>query len=172
MLEGGTMLDLARMFPPKRGSIAVWICLAVMAGACVPAPAPASPSAAASQDAPRTPEFSTTQVQPDLQSSPISTPVAADYECIGLDSALAQVAASPDPLEQARQSLLTIKDGKIQVVLLLSQEDTAFLQDYDVAIGTQSGMRVQAFVPPGRLCDLAKTDAVLAINLPAQAVPQ
>ncbi len=64
------------------------------------------------------------------------------------------------------------EDGKIQVVLVLSQEDTGFLKDYDVEIGTQSGTQVQVFVPPDRLCDLAKTDEVLAINLPAQAVPQ
>ena len=67
---------------------------------------------------------------------------------------------------------MTVKDGKIQVVLVLSQEDTGFLQDYDVEVGTQSGTQVQAFVSPDRLCDLAKTDEVLAINLPAQALTQ
>jgi hypothetical protein len=104
--------------------------------------------------------------------APEAAQPAAQSECPGLDSALAQVVASPDPLEQARQSLLTVKDGKIQVVLVLSQQDTGFLQDYDVEIGTQSGMQAQVFVSPDRLCDLAKTDEVLAINLPAQAVPQ
>ena len=116
-----------------------------------------------------TPEFSTTQVPSDLQAAP--EPVAAG-DCPGLDSTLAGVVASADPLAQAEQSLLTVKNGKIQVVLVLSQEDTGFLKDYDVEVGTQLGTQVQAFVPPGQLCDLAKTDEVLAINLPAQAITQ
>ena len=118
-----------------------------------------------------TPEFSTTQVPSDLRPRPSRRACRAG-DCPGLDSTLAQVAASPDPLAQAKQSLLTVKDGKIQVVLVLSQEDTGFLKDYDVEVGTQLGTQVQAFVPPGQLCDLAKTDEVLAINLPAQAITQ
>jgi hypothetical protein len=170
MLEGGTMLDLTRMFPPKLITIAVLVCLTTLMGACVAAPS--SQPDAAPQNAPRTPEFSTTQIPVDEMAAPEAAQPAAQSECPGLDSALAQVVASPDPLEQARQSLLTVKDGKIQVVLVLSQQDTGFLQDYDVEIGTQSGMQAQVFVSPDRLCDLAKTDEVLAINLPAQAVPQ
>jgi hypothetical protein len=106
-----------------------------------------------------------------LTAPEVAAPAAQD-DCPGLDSSLAQVAASPDPLEQARLSLMTVRDGKIQVVLVLSQEDTGFLQSYDVEIGAQAGTQVQAFVPPGRLCDLAKTDEVLAINPAAQAITQ
>ena len=72
----------------------------------------------------------------------------------------------------ARQLLLTVQDDKIQVVLLLNQADTSFLQPFGVEIGTQAEMRVQAFVPPGRLCDLARSGKVLAINLPAQGISQ
>jgi len=164
------MLDLTRMSPPNLISIAVLVCLIALMGACVSAP-PSQPDAV-QQNAPRTPEFSTTQIPVDAMVAPEAPQPAAQSECPGLDSTLAQVVASPDPLEQARQSLLTVKNDKIQVVLVLSQQDTSFLQDYDVEIGTQSGMQVQVFVPPDRLCDLAKTDEVLAINLPAQAVPQ
>jgi hypothetical protein len=166
------MLDLTRMFPPKFVSIVVLLCLTALNGACVALPSPSSPPAAVQQNAPPTPEFSTTQIPADKLVAPEAVEPVAQSDCSGLDSALAQVIASPDPLEQARQSLMTVKDGKIQVVLVLSQEDTTFLQDYEVEIGTQSGTQVQAFVPPDRLCDLAKTDEVLAINLPAQAVPQ
>jgi len=162
----------ARRLPAKLLLIAVWGCLVTLVGACVAAPPPTRQPEALSQDAPRTPELSTTQVQTGFQASPISTPVAADNDCPGLDSTLAQVAASPDPLEQARQSLLTVKNDKIQVVLLLSQQDADFLQSYDVEVGTQTGTQVQAFVPPGRLCDLAKTDEVLTISPAAQAIPQ
>jgi hypothetical protein len=173
MFEGGTMLHSARMLPSRLVIVAALLGLASLSGACVAVPSPSSQPDAAPQDAPRTPEFSTTQIPADKLVAPEVAEPAAQSDCPGLDSTLARVVASPDPLEQARQSLLTVKDGKIQVVLVLSQEeDTAFLQDYDVEIGSQSGTQVQAFVPPDRLCDLANTDEVLTISPAAQAVPQ
>ena len=159
------------MFPPKLVSVAVLLCLTALSARAW-LPVAASQPDAAPQNAPPTPEFSTMQIPADKLAAPEAAEPAATERLPGLDSTLAQVAASPDPLEQARQSLLTVKDGKIQVVLVLSQEDTGFLKDYDVEVGTQSGTQVQAFVPPGQLCDLAKTDEVLAINRPAQAVLQ
>lgn len=166
------MLHLVRMLPPKLSFIAVLLCLTALNGACVAVPFPSSQPDAAQQNAPPTPEFSTTQIPADKLVAPEGAAPATESECPGLDSALVQIIQSPDPVEQARQSLLQVKDGKIQVVLVLSQQDTSFLQGYDVEIGTQSDMQVQAFVPLGRLCDLAKTDEVLAIKLPAQAVTQ
>ena len=166
------MFHLTKMLPAKLVCVAVLFCLTALGGACVAAPAPSRQPDSAPQNAPPTPEFSTTQIPVDKLVAPEGAEAATKNDCPGLDSALTQVAASPDPLEQARQSLMTVKDGKIQVVLHLSQEDTGFLQNYDVEIGTQSGMLVQALVPPGQLCDLAKTDEVLAINPAAQAVPQ
>lgn len=166
------MLQSARRLTARFVLFAVWGCLVTLVGACMAAPPPTRQPDAASQDAPRTPEFSTIQVPSDLQMTPDGAASAGQNDCPGLDSALAAVVASPDPLEQARQSLLTVKDGKIQVVLLLSQEDAGFLQNYGVEIGTQTGTRVQAFVPPDRLCDLAKTDEVLTISPAAQAIPQ
>jgi hypothetical protein len=163
------MFHLTKILPANLVFVSVLLCLMVLGGACVATPAPSSQPDSAPQNAPPTPEFSTTQVPSDFQAAPEQP---AQGDCPGLDSTLARVVASPDPLEQARQSLLTVKDGKIQVVLVLNQEDVGFLQNYDVEIGTQSGTLVQALVPPGQLCDLAKTDEVLAINLPAQAVPQ
>ena len=163
------MLPPARLLLSKFIVVAGLLCLTALIGACVAAPSPSGPPDAAAQDAPPTPEFSTTQVSGELQVSPEA---AATGDCPGLDSTLAGVVASPDPLAQARQSLLTVKDGKIQVVLMLSQGDTSFLKDYDVEVGTQSGAQVQVFVAPDRLCDLAKSDEVVAINLPAQAVMQ
>jgi hypothetical protein len=163
------VLHSTRLLPSKLVVVAALFCLASMSGACVAVPSSPSQPNGAPQNAPPTPEFSTTQVPSGLQAAP--EPVAAG-DCPGLDSTLAGVVASADPLAQAEQSLLTVKNGKIQVVLVLSQEDTGFLKDYDVEVGTQLGTQVQAFVPPGQLCDLAKTDEVLAINLPAQAVTQ
>lgn len=166
------MFRLTDACPAKFVSIAALLCLAAVSAACVAVPSPSSQPDAVQQDAPRTPEFSTTEIPADKLTAPEVAAPAAQDDCPGLDSSLAQVAASPDPLEQARLSLMTVRDGKIQVVLVLSQEDTGFLQSYDVEIGAQAGTQVQAFVPPGRLCDLAKTDEVLAINPAAQAITQ
>ncbi len=163
------MLRSIGMFPSKFGFVAVLLCLTVLVGACVAVPSPSSQPDSAPQNAPPTPEFSTTQVTSDLQAAPEP---AVQGDCPGLDSTLARIASSPDPLEQAKQALLTVKNDRIQVVLVLSQADTGFLQNYDVEIGAQSGTQVQVFVPPGQLCDLAKRAEVLAINLPAQAVMQ
>ena len=166
------MLQPALRFQTRFPLVTVLVCLAALIGACVGAPPPAQQPDAAEQNAPPTPQFSTTEIPADKLTAPEVGAPAAQSDCPGLDSTLAHVAASPDPLEQARQSLLTVKDGRIQVVLVLSQPDTGFLRDYDVEIGTQTGSQVQAYVPPGRLCDLAKTDEVLTISPAAQAVPQ
>ncbi len=164
------MFRFTKAFPLRLLIVAMFVSLAVLAGACVGVPA-SPPPAPALQDAVRTPEFETQQLPPAAQAAPELSTRAKSNDCPGLDSALAQIAASPDPLAQARQLQLTIKNDKIQVVLLLNQADTSFLQSYDVEIGAQAEARVQAFAPPGRLCDLAKSGKVLRISLPAQAAP-
>jgi hypothetical protein len=75
-------------------------------------------------------------------------------------------------LEQAKRARLKVKEDKVHVLLVLAREDTRFLQAFGVEIGKQSGMQVQAFVPIDHLCDLAKSPEVLAIRLPAEAIPQ
>ncbi len=164
------MSRFVKTFPLRLMMVAIFVFVAVLAGACVAVPA--SPPAPALQDAAHTPEFETQQLPPDAQAAPDLSTRTKPSDCPGLDSALAQIAGSPDPLVEARQRQLTIKNDKIQVVLLLNQADISFLQSYDVEIGAQAEARVQAFVPPGRLCDLAKSGKVLKISLPAQAVPQ
>lgn len=93
-------------------------------------------------------------------------------DCPGVDSVLIQIAQAPDPPGHAKQLGLRVKEGKIHVLLILDRDDISFLQEFDVEIGNQLGKQVQAIVPIDRLCDLAKLDAVLAVYLPAQAVPQ
>ena len=56
--------------------------------------------------------------------------------------------------------------------MVLEDEDSGFLEDYDVEVGKQIGTQVQAFVPLARLCELASSDKVLAVRLPDQAVGQ
>jgi hypothetical protein len=119
-----------------------------------------------------TPAFETSEIGPEGQAlSGIPGPVKQN-ECPDLESTLFQVTQATDPLRLAEQLQLKVKGDKIQVLLILEGEDTSFLQNFGVEIGTQNGSQVQAFVPINKLCDLANTDEVLAIRLPARAMPQ
>ncbi len=157
------------------------LCLAAFAAACAPAPL-----APASQRTPRATSTSST-VQPTIVHLPTDQPVVltptttsgetgagrAPSDCAGLDATLSQVVASARPVERARQLLVPVKDGeKVQVVLTLQGPEIAFLARFDVEVGTVSGTTVQAYAPLARLCELVRTDEVLRIDLPAQAVTQ
>ena len=145
------------------------VLLTAATGACsAPTPAPI----AVQQNAPPTPAFSTAPAPPVLQVAPETSPLVTPVDCPGLDSVLAQVVGSPDPIALAQQLQIPVKDGRIQVVLTLNQPDASFLQSFDAEPGTQAGTLVQAYVPPARLCDIVKSGKVSAIGLPAQAVPQ
>ena len=91
---------------------------------------------------------------------------AKSTACPKLDSQLSQVLASDDPMKTAGQLGLSLLDQKIQVVIVLKGEDTAFLVEYDVNPGSQSGSELQAYASLNRLCDLSNRDEVLAIRLP------
>lgn len=163
------MFCFLKTFSGRLAPGAVLISLVVLAGSCITVP---STPAAAPQNAPPTPQFETTQVSPNLQVAPDMSPLAAPGACPGLDSALAQIVGSADPIAQARQLQLTVKDDKIQVVLNLKRPDASFLHGFDVEIGAQVDTRVQAFVAPDLLCDLLRSGEVLSIQLPSQGVPQ
>lgn len=90
--------------------------------------------------------------------------------CPKLDSLLNQVLSSDDPLKTAGQLGLSLLDQKIQVVIVLKGEDTAFLEEYEVDLGTQSGSELQVYASLSRLCDVSNRDEVLAIRLPTAAV--
>jgi len=123
------------------------------------------------QDAPPTPALDTIEVELD-QFSPKETERPTQEDCPGVDSQLFQVIQSPNPLELAEELQIRIKDDKVQVLLILADPDTGFLQRFQVEVGTQSSTKVQAFVPITQLCELASTDQVLAIRLPSGAAPQ
>ena len=151
--------------------LVVWLGLAALvalATACSPATEPSSitapkqaPGGLLEQDAPPTPAGKTIKV-PDQASLPTIERTSQE-DCPGVDSQLYQIIQAPDPQELARQFLVEIEDNKIHVLLVLADQDIAFLKDYDVQAGSQYGTRVQAFVPVNRLCELANTDRVLAI---------
>jgi hypothetical protein len=163
------MHRLAPAFRARFLLVPALVLLAAATGACrAPTPAPS----AVQQDAPRTPEFSTTLVSPVLQAAPEISPLVHPADCPGLQTVLAQIAGSPDPIALAQKLQIPVKDGKIQVVVTLNQPDAGFLQSFDAEPGGQAGMLVQAYVPPARLCDIATSGKVSVIRLPAQAVPQ
>jgi hypothetical protein len=120
------------------------------------------------QDATVSPSFATTALPPDAQESPPDLDPHKQSDCPKLDSTLAQIVRATNPMDLAQQLQLTIRDNKIQVLLILSQEDTGFLQDFQVEIGSQVGTSVQAFVLIDQLCRLANADSVLAIRTPSQ----
>ena len=126
----------------------------------------------AAQNAPPTPVFDTVEGDLDTEVSPDTIPSREPAECPDLDSTLFQLTRVSDPMWLAEQLGFRVTDGKVQVLLVLASEDTEFLRDWGVEPGTQSGTQVQAFVRVDQLCDLANTDAVLAIRPAAQAVLQ
>jgi hypothetical protein len=88
--------------------------------------------------------------------------------CPKLDSRLNQVSAAANPAAMAAALNLRLKDGKVQVRLLLGQADAGFLTSYGVELGSQSGQTIQAFVPLDRLCEIASLAQVVALQIPAQ----
>ena len=123
------------------------------------------------QDAPPTPELSTVQVDV-KEAPPLGGKGAAQKDCPGVQSQLAQIVRAPNAVDLAQQLGFKTKEEKIQVLLVLSDPDTAFLEGFEAEVGTQSGNQVQAFVPIDRVCELSGTEQVLAIRLPSGAVGQ
>lgn len=126
----------------------------------------------AAQNAPPTPVFDTVEGDLDTEVSPDTIPSREPGECPDLDSQLFRLTQVSNPIRLAEQLGFRVTDGRVQVLLILAREDTEFLRDWGVEPGTQSGTQVQAFVRVDQLCDLANTDAVLAIRPAVQAVLQ
>jgi hypothetical protein len=113
------------------------------------------------------------QASPESEASPTleaAAPQPAD--CPGLDSRLFQLTQAGEPLKLANQWQLKLKDGKVQVLLILADEDVTFLQNFDVEPDTQVGEKIQVFAPIPRLCDLANSPHVLAIRPPTPVFTQ
>ena len=120
------------------------------------------------QSVPSTPSFETIDVE-DTLTSPIESDRADRQDCPNVDSVLVDLVRAPDPLGVARQLGFKVHEGKIQVLVVLDQQDLGFLEPYGVEAGSRSGDQVQAFVPPGQLCALATADQVIAIRALGQA---
>jgi hypothetical protein len=97
-----------------------------------------------------------------------ASPAGAAPGCPKLVEPLKQLVQSSDPQEAAKALSLPLKDGKVQVVLVLTSEKTDFLKDFEVEIGSQAGNQVQAYVAIAQLCQLAQREQVQAIRIPGQ----
>ena len=155
----------------------VFVAIFTLETACSPrlsAPSTASsktaPVAGVIQDMPSTTEMISGIVSVAAQLPPADVPETKPAGCPKLDSQLNQLVQSADPLSMAKQLNLTVKQDKVQVLLVLASEDKAFLDDFTVEVGSQAGRQVQVFVAINQICDLASTDEVLAIRLPDQVI--
>lgn len=161
----------------RRFRLACCLALAALATlACSQANDPASepipkqePAGGLLQDEPHTQQLETIEVDID-KAPPLDLDKFKAAGCPKVESPLGQIVQSPNPLETAKQLGARIQEAKIQVLVVLKDENSGFLEAYDVEVGKQSGTQVQAFVPLSRLCELASSDSVLAIRLPNQAV--
>ncbi|MEM8533085.1 MAG: hypothetical protein AAGF95_19725, partial [Chloroflexota bacterium] len=115
-----------------------------------------------------------------IDQAPINPDIAASAEeakqqaqaCPNVETALLQLIGATESDSSTQHSQLTIQEDQVQVVLVLESEDTSFLENYDVEVGTQSGTEVQAFVTITQICDLANDLQVQAIRVPATAISQ
>jgi hypothetical protein len=152
--------------------------LVALATACSPTIAPAEepvpvPDAGEGllQDAPPTQPLDAIEVDGN-QMPPIDLDTLSTQDCPKIESPLDQIIRSASPLETAQKLGFRVQGSKLQVIVVLQDEESGYLADFGAEVGKQSGTQVQAFVPLARLCELARTENVLAIRLPAQAVAQ
>lgn len=138
----------------------------LVTAACIPLPSPI-----VGQEVP-TAVFDVAEVGMATGPNAATLPQRELRACPTLDSQLFQLTQAQDPLRAAESGGFRVKDGKVQVLLVLASEDNEFLKNFDVELGTQSASQVQAFVPIDQLCELANTDPVLAIRPAAQVILQ
>lgn len=91
-------------------------------------------------------------------------------ECPQLDSKLYQLSQMEDPIPTAEQWGFRVIDGKVFVTLVLADEETEIPEGFDLEVGTRLGDQAQVLASFDELCDLANTDAVIAIRQPIEPV--
>lgn len=137
----------------------------LLAAACAPAAGPTP------QQESTTSEFATVEGEIDAEISPDTIPPREPSECPALDSQLFQLTQADDPPRLAEQLGFAVRDGKVQVLIVLQGGDSAFLQDFGVEPGDQSGNELQAYAPFDQLCNLANSAQVAAVRPAAQPIP-
>lgn len=100
-----------------------------------------------------------------------TAPTRSGSDCPMLDDVLLQLVEATDGLALAEELGLPVRDERVQVLIVLQGESTAFLDDYAAEVGTQVGNEVQAYVPIAQLCALSNDEGVLAVRVVSQPVP-
>jgi len=136
------------------------------------ATAPQTPESVAAQHVPPKTPLASIQLPAEAQPAPQVPTSSKQQDCPKLEHQLYQITQAPDPIKLAQQIGLRVKQAKIQVLLIVNRADAQFAPTFDVEVGSRSGTQVQAFVPIDQLCALANTQEVVAIRLPAQAMPE
>ena len=153
--------------------IKIWLALAILL-ISIPACTQAGPENLSDQglpqEMPSTADMISGTTEVSDQVTLDGTEGTKSQSCLKLDSALNQVVASSNPLETARNLNLRISEEKIQVSLLLAGDDPGFLEEYGVDTGSQSGQKIQAFVPVEKLCEISNLEEVIAIRIPAEVI--
>lgn len=98
-------------------------------------------------------------------------PRQEDQECPQLDSQLYQLTKSESPITMAEELGFKVRDNKIQVLLLLVDEETALPKGFNFDVGTRRGAQVNVYAPINELCELANNDAIIAIYPPETTTP-
>ena len=124
-----------------------------------------------SQDAP--PTGVTEIITVDLSTIDLDPRIrASDKLCRDLRSPLLQVVEAADPAQEAKTLGLKVREDRVQVTLILTDKDSAFLRALAVDVGKQAGNQVQAYVPISQLCELAADKRIQAIYPASQAETQ
>lgn len=133
----------------------------------------ASPSTAAEGEQENPAVFTTLEIESTkaLMAPTVDRP-RTEGGCPGVESALMGFLEEEDPVEAARRAGFPTRGGRIQVLLELAGEETAFLEEHELEVGTQVGSRAQAFIEPEAICELAADERVRTVQLPALAAPQ
>ena len=115
-------------------------------------------------------EFSTTSISPNSEQTLSPNIDAKSNDCPALDSQLYQLTQTANAVQDAEALGYQVKEGAIQVLIVMVNENTEFLESFAIEPGTQSGSKIQAYVKFDDLCLLAKNESVLAIRPIAQMI--
>ncbi len=115
-------------------------------------------------------EFSTTSVTPVLDQPITPKKDTKSNDCPSLDSMLYQLSQSANAAQDATALGYQVKEDAIQVLIVMVDENTDFLESFAIEPGTQTGSKIQAYVKFEDLCKLANHDSVLAIRPVAQLI--
>lgn len=151
-------------------AIAMLTLLSLIVAGCALAQAQptVAPNVAQPQNVPPTPKLD--RIEVDTSQMPDLKGQSDKSSCPKVTGPLAQIVAAADPSAAAAQLGFKAQDDKIQVLITLNGEDAGVLQEQGIEIGSQVGNKVQAWVPIRQICDLASSEQVSNIQLPAPAM--